>query len=76
MISSILDIICNHSLRKLNRTLRIPGAVLCTIDVVGLSPNILHNEGLTSFRKFLESKDNKQISRDTLAELAQVVLKK
>ena len=31
-------------------------------------PNIQHGEGLTSLCKFLETRDNKQISSDTLAE--------
>ena len=45
------------------------------MDVVGLYPNIPHGEGLASLRRFLETRDNKQISSDTLTELAKVVLK-
>ena len=45
------------------------------MDVVGLYPNIAHGEGLTPLRKYFETRDNKQISSDTLAELAEVVLK-
>ena len=81
---------CNHELRKSNRVLMIPnhflsnlkslgklaqGAILCTIEIVGLYPNIPHSEGLTSFERFLELRDNKQISSDTLIELAEIVLK-
>ena len=51
------------------------GAVLCTIDVVGFHPNIPHSEGLNSLRRFLELRENKQISSDTLIELAETVLK-
>ena len=51
------------------------GAILCTIDVVGYYPNIPHSEGLSSLRRFLELRDNKQISSDTLVELAEIVLK-
>ena len=51
------------------------GAILCTTDVVALYPNIPHNEGLTSLPRFLELRDNKQISSDTLIELAETVLK-
>ena len=51
------------------------GAILSTMDVVGLYPNIPHGEGLASLPRFLETRDNKQISRDTLTELAEVVLK-
>ena len=45
------------------------------MDVVGLYPNIPHGEGLAFLRTFLETMDNKQISSDTLTELAAVVLK-
>ena len=60
------------------------GATLCTIDAVGLYPNIPHGEGLASLSlslylsiylsKFLETRD-KQISNYVLAELAEIVLK-
>ena len=45
------------------------------MDVVGLYPNIPHGEGFASLHRFLETRDNKQISSDTLMELAEVVLK-
>ena len=45
------------------------------MDVVGLYPNIPHGEGLASLYKFLETRENKQISSDILAELAKIVLK-
>ena len=44
-------------------------------ECFSLYPNILHGEDLTSLRRFLETRDNKQISSDTLTELAKVVLK-
>ena len=50
-------------------------AILCTMDLVGLYPNIPHGEGLASLCKFLETKNNKQIPSDTLALLAEVFLK-
>ena len=66
----------NHFLSKLKTIGKLPqGAILCTIDVVGLYPNIAHSEGLTSLRRFLELRDNKQIPSDTLIELAEIVLK-
>ena len=66
----------NHFLSKLKSLGKLPqGAILCTIDVVGLYPNIPHSEGLNSLRRFLELRDNKQISSDTLIELAEIVLK-
>ena len=51
------------------------GAILCTRNIVGLYINTPHGEGLTSLRRFLKTRDNKQISSDTLTELAEVVLK-
>ena len=44
------------------------------MDLVGLYPNIPHGEGLASLYKFLETRENKQISSVTLAELAEIVL--
>ena len=41
----------------------------------GLYPNTSHGEDLASLYRFLETRQNKQISSDTLAELAKVVLK-
>ena len=51
------------------------GAILCTIDIVGPYPNILHGEGLVSLCRFLATRDNKKMSSDILTELAEVVLK-
>ena len=51
------------------------GATLCTVDVVGPYPNISHSAGLNFLRRFLELRDYKQISSDTLIELAEIVLK-
>ena len=66
----------NHFLSKLKSLGKLPqGAILCTIDVVGLYPNIPHSEGLNSLRRSLELRDNEQISNDTLTELAEIVLK-
>ena len=60
----------NHFLSKLKSLGKLPqGAILCTIEIVGLYPNIPHSEGLTSLGRFLELRDNKQISTDTLIEL-------
>ena len=66
----------NHFLNKMKKLGSLPdGAILCTVDVVGLYPHIPNGEGLASLRRFLETRDNKQISSDTLTELAEVVLK-
>ena len=45
------------------------------MDVVGPYPNIPHGEGLASLCRFMETRDNKQISSDTLRELAELFLK-
>ena len=51
------------------------GEIICTMDVVGLYPNIPHGEDLASLRGFLETSDNKQISSETFTELEEVLLK-
>ena len=44
----------NHSLSKLKILDKLPQAViLCSIEIVGLHPNIPHIEGLTSLQIFL-----------------------
>ena len=66
----------NHFLKRIKKIGKLPeGAILCTMDVVGLYPNIPHGEGLASLYKFLETRENKQISSDTLSELTEIVLK-
>ena len=45
------------------------------MEAVGLYRNISHGKALTSLHRFLEARDNKQISSGTLMELAEVVLK-
>ena len=50
----------NHFLIKLKSLGVLPqGAILGTIDAVGLYPNIPHNEGLAFLRRFLELITNK-----------------
>ena len=49
--------------------------ILYTLVIVALHPNVQYSEGLASVSKFLETGYNKQISNDTLAELAEIVLK-
>ena len=70
--SSIKD--TNDFLNNLKKIGKLPeGAILCTMDVVGLYCNIPHGEVLASLYKFLETRENKQISSDTLTELAEIV---
>ena len=67
----------NHFFNKIKKLGILPdGAILSTMDAVGPYPNIPQGEGLASLRRSLETRDNKQISSDTLTELAEVVLKK
>ena len=48
----------NHFLNKIKKIGKLPeGAIICTMDVVGLYPNILHGEGLVSLYKFLETRE-------------------
>ena len=51
------------------------GAILCTIDFVGLYPNIPRKEGLTSLGKFSDAKMEKKVTTETFLELAEIVLK-
>ena len=49
--------------------------ILCTVDVVGLHPNIPHYEGLYALCKRLDLRQEKYVTTSTLVELAEVVLK-
>ena len=49
--------------------------ILCTIDVVGLYPNILHDEWLIAMKKALDLRKDKIISTESLIELEEWVLK-
>ena len=66
----------NDFLNKLRSLPKLPdNIILCTVDVVGLYPNIPHEEGLSALRKRLDNRMEKYISSDTLCDLAEVVLK-
>ena len=66
----------NHFLRKVKSLGQFPeGTILCTIVVVGLYPNIPHEEGQASLRKFLVERTEKKMTTETLLELAEIVLK-
>ena len=65
----------NDFLNKLHSLPKLPSdVILCTVDVVGLYPNIPH-EGLSALRKRLNNRKEKYISTDRLCDLAGVVLK-
>ena len=66
----------NDFLKKLNELRDLPDEfILCTIDVVGLYPNIPHKEGLETIRKALNKREDQAISTDSLILLAECVLK-
>ena len=66
----------NDLLKKIANLPRLPdNLILCTIEVVGLYPNIHHEEGLIAIRKALDTRMDKTISTDSLIELAECVLK-
>ena len=47
---------------------------MCTIDVVGLYPNIPNEEGIAAVKKALDRRDDKTISTESLLELTELVL--
>ena len=49
--------------------------ILCSIDVVGLYPNIPNEEGLAAIKKALDKRRDKKVSTESIVELAEVVLK-
>ena len=51
------------------------GIILGTMDVARLYSNIAHEESLSTLRKRLESRKEKNLSTDTIIDLAEVVLK-
>ena len=66
----------NNFLKKLRDLPYLPeDSIICTIDVVGLYPSIPNEEGLRFLRNVLENRSNKNVSTDTLIELAELVLK-
>ena len=49
--------------------------ILCSVDVVGLYPNIRHDKGLSALQKRLELRRDRKVNTSTLVELAEIVLK-
>ena len=72
----------NDFLRKLGEVSDLPDdVILCTIDVVGLYPHILHNEGLDAIKEALYNSCRSQeegwkgsLNEDEVA-IAELVLK-
>eukprot|EP00795_Rhopilema_esculentum_P013862 gene13862-biopygen3792 len=60
---------------ELGEIVRIPeGAILCTVDVVGLYPSIPHGEGLEAIREALDRRESPKVATDTLVGLSSLVL--
>ena len=49
--------------------------ILCTIDVVGLYPNIPNEEGFLFLKKALDKQWNKTVTTESPIELAELVLR-
>ena len=63
-------------LKKLRSLPNLPDdIILCTVDIVGLHPNIPQNKGLSALRKRLDLRQEGDVTTLTLVELAEVVLK-
>ena len=59
----------NDFLKRLHSLTNLPdSSLLCMMDVVGLYPNILHDEGLHALQKRLDERDEKDVSNDSLIE--------
>ena len=66
----------NDFLKKLRSLPNLPDdIILCTVDVVGLYPNIPHDEGLAALHKRLDGRQEKDVTTSALVELAEGVLK-
>ncbi|XP_057296197.1 uncharacterized protein LOC130625148 [Hydractinia symbiolongicarpus] len=65
----------NNFLRKLRNLPTLPDDVLlCTVDVLGLYPNIPHQDGLAALHRVLDVREDKSVSTETLMDLAECVL--
>ena len=62
----------NHFLSRLSKLGKIPeGALLCTVDVVGLYPSIPHGEGLEAIREALDRRKNPGVATEKDSTLQQ-----
>ena len=66
----------NNFLRKIKELAQHrEGTILCAIYVVGLYPNTPHDKSLDFLKDFLDSRVDKEVAKDTLIELAKLLLK-
>ena len=49
--------------------------ILCTIDVLGIYPNVLYKEGLEAMQKALDKREDQTILTDSLILLAECAFK-
>jgi len=65
----------NDFLKKLSNLSSLPDdVILCTVDVVGLYPNIPHEDGLKALKRALDSREDQTVSTNSLLELTRCVL--
>ena len=64
---------CPHKLGDIDRLPE--GAIMVSIDVVGLYPHIPHDEGLAAIRHALNGRLNQEIPTSLIVDLAELVLK-
>ena len=65
-----------YFLKKHRDLLKLPeDFILYTIDVVGFYSDIFNEEGLRILRETLDKRKNKIVSRNSLVELAELVVK-
>ena len=66
----------NDFLKKFRDIITLPsGAIMVTIDVVGLYPHIPHDKGLQTIREALNNRENPEIPTETIVDLAELVLR-
>ena len=64
-----------HFLEKIKTIGSVPkNAVLATVDVVGLYPNIPHQAGLKALKEALKKRDIKKIPTEDLVKMTEFVL--
>ena len=62
-------------LEKLSKLGKLPeNAIMVTFDVVGLYSNIPHEEGLEALKFYLEQREDKSVTTQSLLDLARIVL--
>ena len=65
----------NHLLSRLSEQENVPkGALLCTVDVVGLYHTIPQREGSEAIREALDRSESPGVATGTLVELASLIL--